>query len=53
MARLLSSEATSEKIASTTPIGTCVKCGEEFPEDARFCPNCGETFGEPAEEKKS
>jgi ribosomal protein L40E len=22
-------------------MGFCSKCGEELPEDARFCPNCG------------
>jgi hypothetical protein len=28
---------------------TCAKCGEELPEEAKFCPKCGETFEESTE----
>ncbi|MFN2545156.1 MAG: AAA family ATPase [Actinomycetota bacterium] len=31
---------------------TCLTCGEQLPEDARFCPNCGAPVGEPATEER-
>jgi hypothetical protein len=49
MARRLQAETSIE---ATTPESACVKCREELPIDARFCPNCGETFEESSDQTK-
>ncbi len=49
MARRIQKEALQE--AETTPAPTkCSKCEALLPEDAKFCPNCGETFNETPDE---
>jgi len=52
MARRLHSEASTGTIQSTATPGACLKCGEQLPVDARFCPNCGETFEDSSDETK-
>ncbi|MFX1403921.1 MAG: clostripain-related cysteine peptidase [Promethearchaeota archaeon] len=52
MARQLQSEASTATTPSTGTPGACVKCGEQLPEEARFCPNCGETFEESSDDRE-
>lgn len=52
MAKRLREEASAEEESASAVAATCEKCGELLPEDARFCPKCGETFADPADEFK-
>ncbi len=52
MARRLREEATADEESASPAVATCEKCGEQLPEDARYCPICGETFTGPADEPK-
>lgn len=51
MARRIQREASKEEATSPTATA-CEKCGEELPKDAKFCPECGETFTEAPNESK-
>jgi hypothetical protein len=51
MARRIQRE-TSEEAAASTTAASCEKCGEELPEGAKFCPECGKTFTEAPKESK-
>ncbi len=39
-------ETPSADESKTSVTGICAKCGEAFPDEAKFCPKCGETFEE-------
>ncbi len=42
-------ETPPEDRSEKSVTGTCAKCGEVFPDEAKFCPKCGETFEESTE----
>lgn len=51
MAKRLQREASEESAVSISG-ATCEKCGEELPEGAKFCSECGVTFAEAPEKSK-